>query len=91
MYTSEYVHVFMRVLFLVISGLGIYLICATKVEKKKAGLAVVPQLGFKRPRWNRTDLQEIKIENCNGACHVWVQGAGLYKGKPSERRLIIFR
>lgn len=50
----------MSALSLVISGLGIHLICGTKI--KAAGQAIVAQLEFNRPLWNRTDLQEIKIE-----------------------------
>lgn len=48
------VYAFMRALFQVISVLGIYLICWTKINA--AGQAIVPQLGFNRPRWNWTDL-----------------------------------
>ncbi len=83
------VYVFIRALFQVISGLGIYLICWTKINA--AGQAIVPQLGFNRPRWNRTDLRRYQNRNRNGACQVWILGAGLYRRKPSERRLITFR
>ena len=83
------VYVFMRALFQVISVLGIYLICWTKINA--AGQAIVPQLGFNRPRWNRTDLRRNQNRNRNGACQVWILGAALYGGKPSERRLITFR
>lgn len=82
-------YVFIRALFQVISALGIYLICWTKINA--AGQAIVPQLGFNRPRWNRTDLRRNQNRNRNGACQVWILGAGLYRGKPSERRLITFR
>lgn len=50
----------MRVLSLVISGLGIQLICGTKIKASRQ--AIVAQLEFNQPLWNRTDLQEIKIE-----------------------------
>lgn len=50
----------MRLLSPVISGLGIQLICGTKI--KAAGQAIAALLEFYRPLWNRTDLQEIKIE-----------------------------
>lgn len=82
-------YVFIRALFQVISVLGIYLICWTKINA--AGQAIVPQLGFNRPTWNRTDLRRNQNTNRNGACQVWILGAGLYMGKPSERRLITFR
>lgn len=82
------VYVFMRALFQVISVLGIYLICWTKINA--AGQTIVPQLGFNRPRWNRTDLQRNQNRNRNGACQVWILGVGLYRGKPSEG-LITFR
>lgn len=83
------VYVFMRALFQVISVLGIYLICWTKINA--SGQAIVPQLGFNRPRWNRTDLRRNQNRNHNGACQVWILGAALYGGKPSERSLITFR
>lgn len=83
-------YVFMRALFQVISILGINLICWTKINA--VGRRIVPQLGFNRSRWNQTDLQGNQNRNCNGACQVWIPGAGLYKGKPSKRaRLITFR
>lgn len=82
-------YVFIRALFQVISALGIYLICRSKINA--AGQAAVPQLGFNRPRWNRTDLRGNQNRNRNGSCQVWILGAGLRRGKPSERRLITFR
>lgn len=88
-HTGIRLYVFIRALFQVISELGIYLICWTKINA--AGLAIVPQLGFNRPRWNRIDLWRNQNRNRNGACQVWILGAGLGWGKPSERTLITFR